>query len=118
MIAISDCPDTGLKRFITAKDTLFYESAQQVILVCHISHYDSENNKIDNTRIKSYIRNLIATTDTPVNPETGVIQPDWSDPNSISEYQFFKNLKTVSVIAENMELAIIAARDLEGKFNI
>lgn len=117
MIQISDCPDTGLERFITAKNTLFYETVKQVILECHISHYKN-GDLVENSRIKSYQRDLVATDDTPVDPMTGMQRADWSNPTSISEYQFFKNLKSVAIIQENMELQIIQLRDYQGKFNI
>lgn len=117
MIKISNCPDTGLERFITAKDTLFYESTKQVILKCHISHFKT-GVIIENARINSYTKNLVATVDTKVNPQTGAILPYNTQEPYISEYQFFLNLKSTLVKQEDIELQIIQSRDLEGKFNI
>lgn len=149
MIQISNCPDTNLQRFITHKNLFFYEITKQVILECHISHY-KDGVIVENSRISSYKRNLVATNDTPVNIYTGalvtetlitvneivgydvdenpiyetkeVISTELSDifklPNVVSEYQFFKNLKTIPIIQEDMELSIIQLRDSQGKFNI
>ncbi len=137
MIQISNCPDTGLERFITEKDTLFYESTKQVILTCHISHY-KDSVILENERIKSYKRHLVATEDTPVNKFTGVQVESFNitessidivdgenvtitavpNPDVISEYNFFKNLKSIPVVQEDMERSIIQLRDSQGKFNI
>jgi len=117
MIKITNCPITNLERFITAKNLFFYETTKQVILECHISHF-KEGVVVENERIKSYKRNLVATESTPVNPLTGEEVESFDIEGAISEYQFFDNLRNVAVIQNDMQASIIAARDLQGKFDI
>jgi hypothetical protein len=132
MIKISNCPITNLERFVTKKDLLFYESSEKVILECYISHY-KDGVLINNNRIRSYKKPLVATTDTPVNRTTGIkietkitdvdgVVTDikkqvWNDPNTISEYHFFELLRHIPVVQETIQHQIILARDAEGKFN-
>lgn len=117
MIQISNCPDTNLERFITHKNLFFYETTKQVILECHITHY-KDGVVIENERIKSYKRNLVATESTPVNPLTGQEVESFEIEAAISEYQFFDNLRNVAIKQNEMQLQIIEARDSQGKFNI
>lgn len=60
-INISDCPETGLKRKITNYNLLIYQEYNQIILDCTIKHYKNNGNLIENNRIKSYTRKLVAS---------------------------------------------------------
>lgn len=146
MINISNCPDTGLKRKITAKDFYKFESVQQVILRCHISHYNQQDEKVENARVKSYYKDLVASDlwcdattgalwtpeqvaeykaalqaiedwNNSTDPEKGP-QPPAPEVTPITEYEYFISLTTVPIIMEQMELSYISTRDQEGKFNI
>jgi hypothetical protein len=117
MINISDCPITGLQRKVTAKDLLIYETDKQVVLRCFISHY-KENVLVENSRIKSYSKDLVATDLIPVHNQTGEKLESFDDPNAIGQYSFFKHLTTVPVAIEALELKYIGDNDLEGNFDI
>lgn len=72
MINISNCPITGLKRKITHKNFFWFESTKQIIIECYISHYDNNNVLVENSRIKSYKRSLVAS-DSYVNVTNGEV---------------------------------------------
>lgn len=127
MIDISNCPDTGLKRkldyeFIWARRSL------QVIVRCYISHYNNSDILIENARIHSYTRDLIAS-DSLVHPLTGVLLTDpelllvennqWIGPTPITEYEFYTLVLGVTpIVLSTIIEATIALRDSQGKFNI
>lgn len=113
MIQISDCPITGLQRKLTY-DFYWLQSVRQIIIRCYVSHFD-ENELIENARIVSYYRDLVAS-DNLVNPNTGEFE---DGENSIFEYEFYVNvIGSNPVILPNVVKSIILKRDTEGKFNI
>jgi hypothetical protein len=127
MIKISNCPITGLDRYVTRKELLTQEDLgdlqlQNVVrLTCTISHF-KEGVLIENARIKTYKVDLVADNTIPVNKTTGAeldatIEGIWQDPNTISEYQFMINLKHVPIKQADLELQYIMLRDAQGKFN-
>ena len=127
MINISNCPITGLKRKVTKKRLNWYEDTRQVIIKCFISHYDSNDNLIENSRIKSYTRELTAS-DSLVNPNTGVLLTnqqleDYKNNvnlgfTPIEEYDFYEMMSNAPIVIKQMLENIIMLRDSEDKFNI
>jgi hypothetical protein len=127
MIKISNCPITGLDRYVTRKELLTQEDLgdlqlQNVVrLTCTISHF-KEGVLIENARIKTYKVDLVADNTIPVNKNTGAeldatIEGIWQDTNTISEYQFMINLKHVPIKQADLEFQYIMLRDAQGKFN-
>jgi hypothetical protein len=124
MITISNCPRSGRVRKVTAKDMSFLESVRQVILKCHISLYDENDQVIETRGVHSYTASLVAS-DSFVNPSTGKLltpeqlsAPETLGFEPIQEFDFFMMLKSVPVIVNNLEEAYILERDSEGKLNV
>jgi hypothetical protein len=67
MIQISNCPDTGLKRFVEHKDFQKLESVKQVILRCHFKYLKADNTEPKNQTLKPYC-DLVAS-DSYCNPD-------------------------------------------------
>jgi hypothetical protein len=123
MIAISNCPDSGLARKVIKKDLYILESARQVVLKCHVGYFDENGELIKRKGIQNYTVDLVAS-DSPVNPNTGqVLTPQQlANPDlgftPITEFEFFAALKSSPVKVNDVENAYIAQRDLDGRFNI
>lgn len=124
MINISDCPDTGLKRKLDY-NFLWYKRTRQIIIECFVEHFKSDSTTpVDNKRIQSYSRNLVASNSL-VNPTNGTIltEEQLADISSlgytpIEEYDFYKVLAEVPLVLRTKIEELIAYRDAEGKFNI
>lgn len=120
MIAISNCPITGLERKIVEKNTLFYETSKQLVLECFIKHF-KDGEVIDNSRIKSYAVSLKADNTTPVNSQTGEQLEDtpenWALPTTIGQFDFFCFLQTIPVTQSELILQHITNADNLGRFN-
>ncbi len=121
MIQISNCPITGLERKVTHCDLLNKESINKIILTCYITHY-KDGNPVNTEGIRSYDRELIASTDTPYNTITGErladVPASWAIQGVVSEYAYFKGMENISIKQSDLKASVIAARDLEGKFNV
>lgn len=118
MIQISNCPITGLTRKVR-RNFLWYEIDRQIIIECFVSFYDSQGNKIENERIKTYKRNLVASNS--LVDFNGVLLPDGTeyDPQTnIQEYDFYAQLGANQIVLNTQLAGIIALRDLQGKFDI
>lgn len=116
MIKISDCPITGLERKIVKKNILIYETTEQVLLECIISHF-KDGELIDNSRIKSYVVTLVASNNTFVDKTTGEEVADSEAPNAIGQFDFFVELQKVPVVQLDLIKQHITKADLRGKFN-
>jgi len=117
MINISDCPKTGLKRKV---DYDFYWNRitkKEVIISCVVKRFNQDDTEFTSAGIVSYLRELKATTDTPVNPNTGEVLSEWSE-GAISEYDYYSyGVANMSIILPEMIEQIILLRDSQGKFN-
>lgn len=116
MIKISDCPITGLERFVVKKNMFFYETTEQVLLECIISHFKN-NELVDNSRVKSYMVVLKADNNTFVNSATGEEVESIDVPNAIGQFDFFVELQKVPVVQLDLIKQHIIKADLRGKFN-
>lgn len=106
MVKISNCPDTGLERFVVKKNVCTYETLNEVRLECIVNHY-KDGQHISNTRIKDYVVTLIADNTTYVDKRSGEELVDIpakeadedepaveallakDQPNSIGQFDFF-----------------------------
>lgn len=118
MIQISNCPISGLTRKVEY-NFLWYKLQRQIIIECFVSFFDAQGNKIENERIKTYKRNLVAS-DSLVD-FNGVLLPEGTayDPQSnIYEYDYYAQLGSNQIVLNTQLANIIALRDSQGKFDI
>lgn len=70
MIAISNCPTTGLQRKVTY-DFYWFVQARQIIIRCTITYF-KDGDPVTDVRLKPYVRDLVAS-DSYVDPQTGFV---------------------------------------------
>lgn len=129
MIAITNCPVTGLKRKVVGKVFTWDDITRQIIIKCFIKHYNQQDEIVENARINSYTRNLLAS-DSLVKPQNGVLLSESEleayreDPTSLGytpleEYDYWVGVVgSQPIVLPNVLEQIILLRDQEGKFNI
>ncbi len=111
-VAISNDPLTNFKRSLTF-DVYLLQSLRQIIVRCIIDSFDEDDNLINNSRVSSYMRELVAS-DSIVDPNTG----QFSD-QGIQEYDFFMGvLQSGNINLVQLCTSVIQARDAQGKFDI
>lgn len=120
MINISNCPVTGLQRK-AEYDFKWFRSTKQIIISCVISHYKDEE-KVISKGVVDFVKELVATNDTMVNPANGqIVIADESGnypEGLIGEYDYYSYVVgTMSIILPQMIEQIILLRDSQGKFN-
>jgi hypothetical protein len=123
-ISISNCPITGLNRKVTNYDFLWSTKDKKIVIRCMVSHFNEADELIENSRILSYVRDLVAS-DSKVNPETGALltieelQDEIIAYEAISEYDYYVSVVGSSaIILPQLLQGIIQLRDSEGKFNV
>ncbi len=122
MIAISNCPITGLERKIVSKNTLFFETTKQLVLDCTISHF-KEGVLIENQRITTYQVQLVADNNSFVDKNTGDFIYDTEElkasehPDAIGQFDFFVALQYVPVVQNDLVELHISRADILGRFN-
>lgn len=73
MIAISNCPTTGLQRKVVY-DFFWFTQARQIIIKCTVTYYKN-GEVVTDSRLKPYVRDLVAS-DSLVDPLTGAVLTD------------------------------------------
>lgn len=132
LIQISNDPITGLERKL---DYEFFWHKSQIIIKCFVSFYKDEE-RVESVRTPSYVRNLVATHDTPVNSQTGEILASFEEFENatydeegnrltgepiptMSEYDYYAQVIGNSLIVlPELIKNVVLLRDSQGKFDI
>ena len=124
-VEISNDPLTGFKRQLTY-DIYLLQSQRSITVRCIVDSLDGQGNVINNSRVSSYMRELVAS-DNLVNNQTGekYTQPELAlmdeeeqENNCAYEYDFFMAvLKGGQIDLMALASSVIHQRDLQGKFD-